>query len=131
VLPRLPDRQPYVYTELVNELCASHVATHFLCLVDATQRTQGGVASLVSRHASLDIGYDSAFNVVAELVVKFLLDLIAAEQRPKADRQCVKQTEQAHVYASFNRTTREIASESRCQIAASRSRARWPARERV
>jgi hypothetical protein len=69
---------------LVNQLRASHIATLLFSLLDAAHRPDGGVASLVSRHPSRDVRFDSPFKVVAELFVEFLLDLIAAKQGPNA-----------------------------------------------
>jgi hypothetical protein len=53
-------------------------------LFDAAHRAHGGVASFVDGHASRDVRFDAAFEVVAELVLKVLLNLIAAEQGPNA-----------------------------------------------
>jgi hypothetical protein len=81
-----------VLTELVSERCASHVATLLLSPFDAPKGTQGGVASLLSRHASRDIGFDSTLKMVSELILKILLNLIAAEQRPNPQPPRVEQT---------------------------------------
>jgi hypothetical protein len=61
-------------------------------LLDAAHRTHGRVARVISRHASRDVGFDPPFKMVAELVVQFLLDSIAPEERPDTQRQRVQQT---------------------------------------
>src|SRR3990170_9043382 len=101
----LTDSEPEILHPVLDEVHATHVAALLFSLVDPAKRTQGPVARLVRRHASCDIRFDSPLEVVAEFVLEVLLNLIAAEERPKSQWHCVKQAQQAHVYTSFTRTT--------------------------
>jgi hypothetical protein len=105
-----------ILEQLVDQLRAPHVATLLFSLLEAAHRAHRSIASFVGRHALRDVRFDSPFNVVAELIVEFLLDLIAAEHRPNTQRQRGGRTQQAHVYTCFNRITREIAADSRSQF---------------
>ena len=128
IFQQLTKSKPEIQDSVFDEVHATHVAALFLSLLDAAQRPQRSVARLVWRPPARDLGFGAPFDVVAEFVFEIPLDLIPPEQRPQSQRDRVQQAQQTHNYISFSRTTREMAPESRSQLAASRSSASRPAR---
>ena len=94
---KLTQREPKILESMVHDVQAAHIAALLSSLVDPAEGTQGGIARFVGCHPARDLGLDSPFEMVAELVLEVLLDLIAAEQGAQSQAYRVEQAQQAHV----------------------------------
>ena len=81
------DREANVLDRVFDHVHASHVPARFLRLLDAAEGAHRRLTGLLGRHAAGDILRHAPVDVVADLVVEFLLDAVAAEHRSQSKPQ--------------------------------------------
>jgi hypothetical protein len=116
MLQELTDGETEILHSMLDEVHPSHIAALLFSLLEATKGTQGGVARFLRRHTPRDIGFDSPFKMVAELVLEVLLDLIAAEKRPESQPHRVEQS-QDHITSVTEVSTRQARTIFKCPAA--------------
>src|SRR5215510_2093108 len=93
--------------QVFNQLHSSHIAALLLTPLDAAHREQRGVARLLRRHAFGDVFFNLPIDVIAELLVQFLLDLRAAKERSKPQWQGVEPVFDTHLSSLLIRGVRQ------------------------
>ena len=71
---------PQVLHEVFDASCSPHVPALLFDLLDATERTQRGVPSLLPCHSRLDVVLDLLFEMEAQLFAHLVFQLRLAEQ---------------------------------------------------
>src|SRR5437016_8262797 len=82
--------------EILNPVYATGVAAFLFGLLDTFQVESCAAVRLFLRHPLRDIFLGFSFEVVAQLVVQFLVRLRPAEQRPQSQRNRVQPMSRSH-----------------------------------
>ncbi len=86
-----------ILQQVLDEADSSHIAAFLLSLLNTAQGAQGSVARLLRCHAFSDIFLNLPLEVIADLLVQFLLDLLAAEQGAQPQRDRVEPAFETHL----------------------------------
>src|SRR5207249_1881598 len=87
---------PIFLHEVLNPIHAASVAAFLFGLLDTFQVESCAAVRLFLRHPLRDIFLGFSFEVVAQLVVQFLVRLRPAEQRPQSQRNRVQPMSRSH-----------------------------------
>src|SRR5204863_10160551 len=85
-----------ILNEILNPIYASRVAAFLFGLLDTAQVEPRAAARLFLRHPLRDVFLGFSFEVVAQLVVHFLVRLRPTKQRPQSQRNGVQPVLRSH-----------------------------------
>src|SRR5436309_1688180 len=95
-LAQHPQAVVQILYEILNPVYATGVAAFLFGLLDTFQVESCAAVRLFLRHPLRDIFLGFSFEVVAQLVVQFLVRLRPAEQRPQSQRNRVQPMSRSH-----------------------------------
>lgn len=125
-LSQLPDAEAKIVPQVIEQIPSPHIATLLFPLFQAVNRTQGGAARFLARHAGADVLVDLPVHVIMQFLVELLFH---GRPRYEGTKPNPKNVDPTHANALHQavRTIIDIAAAKRSHWAASWSSALRPA----